>query len=361
MYFESPFPYQGPLEPSEVVGRDALVDDLIRRVTARKVTALLGPRRYGKTSVLRRVAADLSEMNTVWVDLYEVTSMADVAVRFDDALAQAAGPLASLARRFALEVSLNLGALKVALSGPARARPDPALSFQSLLDVLVRMAEATATLLVIDEFSSVARVEGAAGAMRTAFQHHYRTLGLVFAGSQPSMMRILFSDRPQPFYGQADLVDIGPLDAAALDQVVGQGFANTGRRAGRLGGLIYDFTGGHPQRAMHLADACWESTPPGGVGHDAWADGLGQVRRQSADPMERLFSQYNPSERRVLRALAVSGSIYGAEAALLDLAKSTAQNARRVLLDSGELAETGGELRIVDPVLADWIRNRFPL
>jgi hypothetical protein len=358
---ESPFPYQGPLEPSQVLGREVLIDDLVRRITRRNVTALIGPRRYGKTSVLRRVAADLSEVSTVWVDLYEVTSMADVAVRFDDALAMAEGPLLALARRFALEVSLNLGALKVALSGPARSRPDPTISFHRLLDVLVRMADAAPTLLVTDEFSSVARVEGAAGAMRTAFQNHYRTLGLVFAGSQPSMMRTLFSERPQPFYGQADLVDIGPLTTVAVEEIIGRGFANTRRKAGRLPGLIYDLTGGHPQRTMQLADACWEQTPSGGSGHDAWAEGLSQVRRESADPMERLYSRYNLSERRVLRAIAQSGSIYGAEAELLDLAKSTAQSARRVLIDSGELTEISGELRIVDPILADWIRNRFPL
>lgn len=361
MVEESPFPYQGPLEPEQVAGREELVGDLVRRVTARKVTALLGPRRYGKTSVLRRLAAELGEVSTIWVDLYEVTSLADVAVRFDDALAAGEGPVANLARRFGLEVALNLGMLKVALSGPARNRPDPALALRGLLDVLVRVASASPTLLVVDEFSSVARVEGAAGAMRTAFQHHYQTLGLVFAGSQPSMMRALFSDRPQPFYGQADLVDVGPLDAAAVDEIVGSGFAATGRRAGRLPGLIYGFTGGHPQRTMQLADACWERTPPGGTGHDAWADGLGHVRRQSDDPMERQYSHYNSSERRALRALALSGSLFGAEAELLDLAKSTAQNARRVLMDAGELARFGDELRIVDPVLADWIRNRFPL
>lgn len=358
---ESPFPYQGPLEPVQVQGRDGLVDDLVQRVTRRKVTALLGPRRYGKTSLLRRVAAELAEVSTVWVDLYEVTSIADVSVRFDDALAAAEGRASSLLRRFALEVSLDLGALKVTLSGPARSRPDPALSFHNLLGLVVRLARSTPALLVIDEFSSVARVEGAAGAMRTAFQNHYRELGLVFAGSQPSMMRTLFTDRPQPFYGQADLVEIGPLDAGALDEIIGRGFASTGRRAGRLAGMIFALTHGHPQRAMQLADACWEHTPPGGSGHDAWADGLMQVRRQSADPMERLFSQYNPSERRVLRALAVSGSVYGAAAELLDLPKSSAQNARRVLLDTGELVEAGGQLRIVDPLLADWIRGRFSL
>ena len=85
----SPFPYQGPLAPHQVAGRDELIDDLVRRITARRVTALLGPRRYGKTSLLLRVSAELQEVSTVWVDLYEVTSMADVAVRFDNALSAA--------------------------------------------------------------------------------------------------------------------------------------------------------------------------------------------------------------------------------------------------------------------------------
>ena len=77
----SPFPYQGPLSPEQVRGRDDLVLDLLERVSERRVTALLGPRRYGKTSVLARVAAELvgGGASVVWVDLYEVTSMADVA------------------------------------------------------------------------------------------------------------------------------------------------------------------------------------------------------------------------------------------------------------------------------------------
>lgn len=357
----SPFPYQGPLEPGEVRGREDLVDDLVRRVTARKVTAVLGPRRYGKTSVLRRLAAELAEVSTIFVDLYEVTSMADVAVRFDEALAAITGPLESLIRRFAVQVSLNLGALRIALSGPARNRPDPSLVLHGLLEVIVSTAMSTPTLLVVDEFSSVARVEGVTGAMRTAFQHHYRDLGLVFAGSQPSMMRTLFTARPQPFFGQADLVDIGPLTPAAVEEIVSEGFASTGRRAGRLAGHLFNFASGHPQRTMQLADACWSHTPPGGSGGEAWAAGLAQVRRDNADAMERLFSSYNLSERRVMRSVAVSGSVHGLEAQLLDLGKSSATNSRNSLRDAGELSVDHGKLRLVDPVLADWIRMRFPL
>jgi hypothetical protein len=357
----SPFPYQGPLLPHQVRGRAELLADLAERVTERRVTALLGPRRYGKTSLLRRLAADLGEVATVWVDLYEVTSMADVAVRFDAGLAETAGTFSDLARRIAVGLSLNLGMVKVQLTAAPRSRPDPAVSLGGLLEVLVTAAATMPTLLVVDEFSSISRVTAAAGALRTATQHHYQELGLIFAGSHPSMMRTMFTGREEPFYGQADLVEIGPLTPPAVEDIVASGFAATHRQAGRLGGLLTVLAAGHPQRTMQLADACWRRTPEGGRGDDHFADGLDDVRRATSEGMERLYSRFNPGERAVLRAVALSGTVYGTEADLLDLAKGTATHARRVLLDSGDLVAMEDGLRLVDPLLADWLRRRFPI
>ena len=216
-------------------------------------------------------------------------------------------------------------------------------------------------MLVVDEFSFIARVPGAAGALRTATQHRYQDLGMVFAGSHPSMMRTLFTGRAEPFYGQADLMEIGPLSSVTIEETVTSGFSSTGRDAGALGALLGAFTGGHPQRTMQLADACWRQTPPGERGDHHWADGLTAVQRATDEAMERLFSQFNPGERSVLRAIAQSGTVYGAEADLLALSKGTATHARGTLLDKGELVERDGEIVLVDPVLRDWIRRRFPL
>src|SRR5581483_5198191 len=230
------------------------------------------------------------------------------AVRVDDALGAAVDSFAGAARSIAATLSLNLGVVKVELAGPARNRPDAPLTFRALLEVLVGAAQRTSTLLVIDEFSSIARVAGAAGALRTALQHHYTELGVLFAGSHPSMMRTLFTDRPEPFYGQADLLEIGPLGADAVVDLVAGGFASTERSAGALPGLIASFAAGHPQRTMQLADACWRRTPAGtGATAETWASGLGDVRQAVGDGMERVYSGFEAGERAVLRAVARSG------------------------------------------------------
>jgi hypothetical protein len=46
---------------------------------------------------------------------------------------------------------------------------------------------------------------------------------------------------------------------------------------------------------------------------------------------------------------------------LLDLSAGAATHARQALLNSGDLSEAAGQLAVIDPVLADWLRVRFPI
>ncbi|MBK5222664.1 MAG: ATP-binding protein [Acidimicrobiia bacterium] len=358
----SPFPYHGPLEPDQVHGRDDLVADVLERATARRVTAILGPRRYGKTSLLQKVAAELRVGGAaiVWIDLYEVASIVDVAVRIDDALAGLTGPLAASANKIAAGLDINLGVVKVHFA--SRDRPDPEAVLHSRIDVLVRAALAHPTVIVIDEFSGIVRVPGFAGLLRTKLQHHFQEIGLLFAGSEPSTMRTLFTDRDEPFYAQADLVHIGPLDRVAVADIVGAGFRSTGRDAGNLAGLIHQFSGGHPQRTMQLADAAWRAATPGDrFDMSVWDAAVADIRRATASGNERIYSSFENREKDVLRVLASGGSIFGRAAELLDVSNGAAQTARASLLASGDIIEVDRTYELVDPVLADWIRQRLPI
>jgi hypothetical protein len=359
----SPFPYQGPLDPDQVRAREPLITDLVERVTEHRVTALLGPRRYGKTSVMRRVAADVGAAGVlvVWVDLYEVSSMADLATRLDTALA-VAGATDDRVTRFASAMQLRLGVVHVELRRPPAQRPDPLTTVHVQLDVLTEVARARPVLAVVDEFSGIARVGGAAGLLRTHLQPHYQQLGLLFAGSAPSMMRTLFSVQEQPFYSQADLIELAPFTTEEVVAIVGDGFTTTSRQAGDLGARIAEFAGGHPQRTMQAADAAWRLTAPGGTATATiWADALADVRAGTASGLERLYSSLQPRERDVLRIVAGGGSPFGSAAELFELGPGAAQHARQSLIDSGHLRRSNGTISLVDPVLADWIQHRFPI
>lgn len=361
----SPFPYQGPLAPAEVSGRDDVAQDLAQRLVDRRLTALLGPRRYGKTSLLKRVTADLAEVgpDTVWIDLYECTSMADLAAAFDRGLAGVTGPVRRALDSIAGTLSIRLGFVGVELSRTRRDRPDPVLVLRSLLQVLVEAAQRQPLVLVLDEFSGIAEVDGAAGLLRTELQHHYRDLGIVFAGSQPSTMRALFTDQAQPFFAQADLLELGPLTDRAVVDIVAGGFDRTGRDAGATPGRVTALAEGHPQRAMQLADAVWQRTEPGGSADaETWEAALAATRASVDIGSERLYELLPSGHQRVLRVVAAGGSVYGAAADVLDLAAGTARAGVAALLGNGYLARRDGDrLVVVDPLFADWIRRRFPV
>jgi uncharacterized protein len=356
----SPFPYQGPLSPEQVHGRDDLLADLTDRVTERRVTALLGPRRYGKTSVLRRLAHDLREVTTIAVDLYGAVTHADLAIAFSDALA--AESVRPLAEKLAVAVNINLGVVRLEVAKPPRQRPDPAVLYRNLIDVVVRLARSRPTLLVIDEFQSISRVDGAAEALRTVLQDHYRDMGLVFAGSEPSLMRNMFTSPETPFFAQADIVMIQPLGLDATLEIVEAGFARTGRDAGPTGGLIHDVMRGHPWRTMMAADAAWRHTPPGGRASDAtWGGALNALRASEAATIAARFAALPVDEQKVLRVVASGGALYGTAGQRMELSAGGATHARGRLLDAGRLTkDDDGQLWVTDPLMADWIRRTLP-
>ncbi len=361
---KSPFPYHGPLQPEQVTGREQLALDLAQRITDRRLTALVGPRRYGKTSLLKHVAADLQAVGPqpVWIDLYQMTSMADVAGAVDRGLASVAGPVRQILDSIAGTLSVNIGVLSVQLTRSPSRRPDPVLSLRTLLGVLVRAAQRHEVFIVFDEFSGIANIEGGAGVLRTELQHHFQSFGIVFAGSEPSTMRTLFSEQTQPFFAQADLVEIGPLPDSAVHRIIEDGFVGTDRRVGGISRHIVALAGGHPQRAMQLADAVWRLVEPGGTANQQiWENALASVRASVDSGSEHIYSLLPTGQQKTLRAVATGGSIFGAAASMLDLPPGTAGDAAETLEGNGFLQRSPQGLSVVDPLLTDWLRRRFPL
>lgn len=357
---DTPFPHQGPLAPDRVRGRDGLIDDLVERMTARRMTALLGPRRFGKTSVLGAVGKLLEDAGTsvIRLDLYETRSSADLVVRLDQALAASRGTVGSRLASLAVGSSINLGVLKVEFARPPAQRPDPDASLHLLLDLLVEAAIAEPTLLVIDEFTGINGVAGAAGLLRTKLQHHVQEIGVLFAGSEPSAMTAMFTDRTQPFYAQADIVEITPFTLAELAGIIDDGFARTGRSSGALAGLVHHATAGHPYRAMQLADAAWVRTEPGTSGEQHWVDARQAVLRGNTAGLEMLFSTFSHAEQVVLRALAAGRPLFGGTLELFSVSSGAVQAARDRLVDNGTLTR---DRSIVDPLLRDWIQATLAL
>lgn len=74
---------------------------------------------------------------------------------------------------------------------------------------------------------------------------------------------------------------------------------------------------------------------------------------------ERFSSSQSAGCQKTLRAIANGGSIYCAAAAFVDLSPGTARDAAHALADHGILRRAASRFEVTDPLLSDWLRQRF--
>jgi uncharacterized protein len=371
----NPFRYSEPVPPQDLLDREREAAALLERAIGGHNSRLVAPRRYGKTSLLRRVMADARAEGwaAVYVDFFGALTAADIAERIELAYAdQLEGRLATWFRGVRRMLRPTFRAGGAGGRGPIPAGAEVAVDAQAEPPLLDRLAlprrlherHGTRTLVVFDEFQDVLGArEGLDATIRSEIQHHGDAASYVFAGSHVGMMRELFADRRRAFYGQAGPVDLPRLDALGVAEYVGERFAASNRDAGpALDGLL-DVADGHPQRTMLLAHVLWELTRPGTQATEQiWLRAFDRVMEVTArDELRALWTGLPTGQRRVLTLVAENRvPLYGAAAAraLGGSRGGAVRAAVQGLEDRGEIvdAPTVSGHRVVDPLLAAWIR-----
>src|SRR5437763_11487389 len=141
----NPFVYSHPLAPDDIIDRDDETRQLPASAVGGHYVRLYAPRKYGKTSLLRRVLRDAGSeegMIPILVDLYGVLSVADVAIRFERAYArQLKGKARARIEEFlqTTGLGLSLGALGISARLQVEPRTDPLPALHALLDLPLRL------------------------------------------------------------------------------------------------------------------------------------------------------------------------------------------------------------------------------
>lgn len=359
----SPFVFDGPVSAEDVIGRDAELAALRDRAMHGRFVLLYGPRRFGKTSLIHRLAAEADfdrDLAVVIADLLGVLTLDDISRRLADAyrrlpqgsvrkaLTRAGAALAGAG------VKLTAGA--VSIGPPLRPQEATAIT-ERLLDLPWEAARATGTrvLVVLDEFQAIGSVPNADAVIRSKIQHQRDHVSYLFAGSEQGMLRTIFDRRARPLYGQAEQFTLPPIPSADLAALIDRKFASTGRDPGSALESLLASVAGHPQRAMFLAHHLWGVVGPGGTGDDAsWLEALERALRASTPEFTGTWTALTDKQRRVVRLLAYTQPLYGAAARRLELNKSTATRALAALVDDSIAVEEPPSL--VDPLLGEWVR-----
>lgn len=365
----NPFIYQGPVPRSDLIDRrtelDALQDAAANRVAIR----LAAPRRFGKSSLLEAHIAVMREAGhkAVRVDLAKVATVGDVAARIAHAYGELPADPRSTVRRWAARLGISAAPAGVGVSiapPPLRLGADEArTALLQLLDVPKTLSELDGGMTVIcfDEFQDLLVADDALdGLVRSVIQYHAESAAYVFAGSQPSLMKALFSDYERPFYGQARPLALPALPLAEAAEDIEAMLARDGLDPKSAVDELLVFSGGHPQRTILLAHHLYEVLDQGSSDDPASA-AVDLALTETADAHQAVWDGLDRNERVVLLAFAdgqaPAGSIVSEEHRI---PRSSLRDALLRLVTDQQLVgeDENGHPYLLDPLLAEWLRRR---
>lgn len=327
MASNNPFVYGEIVSAGAFADREEERARLARDLAEGQKVFLISPRRYGKSSLVRDVLRGLARQGVLTVEVTVAASSSYVGFleSYARALVTADTPVGRI-RRWTQEL-LEAVRPEVRIDGPsvtpagssggrvtvafptARSARDTARLAAEVFALPGRIAAARKQRLAIalDEFQAVAAFDNGhvEHALRAAVQDQ-RSVGYVFAGSEPSLMeRMLESKRP--FYKAGPVMRLEKIDPDEFAAFIEARFAASGiKPEPGLGSAVVDLAANVPYDVQRLAHETWDDVRVGGrraAGLDDLHATLTRLLGEHQAAFEEQWQRLTLTQRAVLRAL----------------------------------------------------------
>lgn len=354
--------------------RERELKDLSSYARAKANVVLFSPRRYGKTSLVKRVQNRLASSGavTIYADFFGLASVEDAASRLAKAAFGFSHGRRNLWKAALKALSSFRPVLKPDAEGGVALTVEPATGLKGLslleetLSNLGRLSRDTGKLIHVtfDEFQEIVVLKEATQVEAIARSHLQRgELGCFFVGSRRRLLLGMFNDRQRPFFQSAINYALNPLPADDLVsfliyQFDAGGAACCKAAAERMAAILSC----HPYYTQKLAFLMFE--PSLTVTEDALEAGIAKLLSSESPVFEAIILGLAAGQRLLLQALAQQPTaqiLAGAYLQRFSLGSaSSIQHASRVLEEQDLIEKDpgSGAWRIVDPVFALWLKSQ---
>ena len=384
----NPFVYGEVVPAAAFVDRVAELERLVGDLGAGQKVFLISPRRYGKSSLIRRALAAMTRKGAITVEVTVSSFSSYVAFLEGYARALVAAETQWDRARAWLREAIRSARVEVAVDprGGAGGRMRPPLAVlkvsfpsartnreisQLAADVFAlpgRLAEARGRSVVValDEFQAIGGFNGGSveHAMRAAVQHQ-REVGYVFAGSEPSLMERMLGPK-RPFYKAGPVMRLEKIPAAEFAAFIDVRFARSGMRGEEgLGAAVVELAGNLPYDVQRLAHETWDEVRARGRKRATLDDLHAALKRLLTEQQmmfEAVWQRLTLAQRAVLRAVVIEE---GRELLSADVrvrhrlgGPSTVQAALAALVRDDVITRDGNRYAVVDSLLREWVARR---
>lgn len=333
---------------------------------------VFSPRRYGKTSLVRKVQAEIEKEGflTFYADLFMVTSVDEVAERIAKnvyAVLHKRESLLQKGARFLKTFKTFRPVFKPSAESGFTLSVEPFSASISGIELLDKVLEELGVFIqkerakvhfVLDEFQEIIELKEPTieGVLRKHIQHH--KAAYFFVGSRRRVLLDIFNQRSRPFYQSAIMYPIKALPHHDLVSFLKGRFEKQGKRCPKsVAEEISQRTFQYPYYAQALAYHVFDLAGKAIKGEDVDA-GFERLISSERYAYEAMIQGLTGAQTALLRALATApnAKILSSEyIARHKLTVGGVQYAQKKLVELDLIEKHNDVWRVVDPIFAVWL------
>ena len=370
----NPFVIGKYVSPDYFCDREEETAFLMKQIHNGRNTALIAPRRLGKTGLIHHLFAQdeiKEQYYSFFVDIYATSSLSEFTYLFGNTIYKQLKPLRTqwTEKFFQIITSLRAGFKLDALTG------EPTFDIgigeieqpQTTLDEIFTYLEAAdkPCIVAIDEFQQIMKYgeKNIEALLRTKIQECKQTI-FIFSGSQRHLMSEMFNSPSKPFYQSVISVGLKPLERQTYISFSQKQFLQYSRNIDPvLVGMVYDEFEGTTWYMQMMMNELFALTDKG----EKCEVGMLETAKRNVIVTQEMnyketLQQVPTKQKPVLLALAkeqiavnaMSGSFvkkYGLSSA------SSVQSALKGLMEKDLITRTEKGYRIYDYFFAEWLKH----
>jgi len=373
---KSPFTFGKVATGSSFINRHAEITKLSGNFTNQVNTILISPRRWGKSSLVKKTALILSAENPeiifCFLDLFRIRTEEEFYKRYAVEIIKATS---GKVEEWIRNLKEFLGRLSPTISFGTDPINDFQVSFnlsgqetdiEEILNLPERLASQNKKQIVvcIDEFQNIGDYPESMQLqklLRSVWQYHQNTTYCLY-GSKRHMMMELFEKQSNPFYKFGETMFLQKIGKSEFSDFIIDAFEQTGKaiQEDTCDELI-DWVDAHPYFVQQLAHIVWTNTQKV-VSREIFEDSLNEMIDQNSILYKQIISELSNTQVNFLIALAKGEKNFNSIETLQKYELGTSGNItkiKNVLINKEIIDKENGSFDFLDPVFKKWVLRTF--
>ena len=373
---KSPFKYGTTVSEAAFTNREQEVKQLYNNLTQGINTTIISPRRWGKSSLVEKVAKNIVEreqsIRIVLIDLFSVASQEEFLERYAKEVIKASTPkwqdwvksgktfFKQLVPRFTIGMD---------------PQTDFSLSFDwqemkqhknEILNLPETIAEKKGLRYVIclDEFQNLAnypKYEEMEKQLRAIWQRHKHCCYCLY-GSKRHMMADIFNNPSKPFYKFGDMMHLPKIATDKWVHFIHEGFKATDKQIRPdAAEMIASAMKNHSWYVQQLAHYTWNRTENTATTQEV-KNAIEELMQANLPLYQKEVESISSTQLNLLKAVAQGETQLTSAEVMQKYRLGTPRNVSKnkvVLMNADIIQETNIGYEFLDPAFENWFSNKF--